>query len=193
MTIRRGEEWGRPVDRPDDLRELDGDAALAAAVPTTRPVSISSGDLHRAVGSPTPRPTMQLVEIDLLHVTADGRTFTAVAHVVAQRSWWRGPVVMVMNTDHLGDWNVAPRGHPNDGKFDVVEIAPGMTLRERWQARQRLPQGTHLPHPRIATRMPTEASWHFERPLDLRIDGVDRGRVSDLAVTIEPDAFELHI
>lgn len=136
---------------------------------------------------------MQLVEVDLLRVTADGREYRAVAHVVAQRSWWRGPVVMVMNTDHLGEWNVAPRGHPNDGKFDVVELEPTMTLRERWQVRQRLPQGTHLPHPRITARMPTEATWHFDRPLDLRVDGIDCGRVTDLAVELVPDAFELHI
>lgn len=193
MTIRRGEEWGHPVDRPRELRTLTGDAELAAAIPTSDPVSVSAGDLHRAVGSPSPRPTMQLVHIDLLHVTADGRALSAVAHVVARRSWWRGAVVMVMNTDHLGEWNVAPRGHPNDGRFDVVEIDPTMTLRERWQVRQRLPQGTHLPHPRISTRMPTGASWHFDRPLDLWVDGVESGRVTELAVRIEADAFELHI
>lgn len=136
---------------------------------------------------------MQLVDVDVLRVTADGRHLDAVAHVVARRGWWRGQIVMVMNVDHLGDWNVAPRGHPNDGKVDVVEVDPAMTLRERWQARQRLPQGTHLPHPRIATRSVATASWHFERPLGLWVDGEARGRVTDLAVEIEPDAFELHI
>ena len=98
-----------------------------------------------------------------------------------------------MNVDHLGDWNVAPRAHPNDGKFDVIEVDREMTVRERIQARGRLAQGTHLPHPRIATRTGIEANWHFERPQQLWIDGVRSGSVLDLSVEIEPDRFAIHV
>ena len=136
---------------------------------------------------------MQLVDIDLVRVTLDGRPVGAVAHVVARRSWWRGPAVLVMNTDHLGEWNVAPRGHPNDGRVDVLEISAAMSLRERWQMRKRLVQGTHLPHPRLTARSVRQNSWRFDRPLDVWVDGVGCGRVRELTVDVEADAFQLHI
>jgi len=149
--------------------------------------------LFTAVGAPAPRPIAQRVPVDLLRVGLDDRELTAVAHVVARRSWWRGPVIAATNVDHVGEWNVAPRAHPNDGRFDVVEVAPDMSLRQRWQARSRLAQGTHVPHPQIATSTAQERSWTFDRPMRVWIDGVDRGRTRRLSVRLEPDAFELHV
>jgi hypothetical protein len=194
VTIRPGEEWGTEVDRPPELVTVSGDAALAERLLTDErpPLAVSAGDLHRALGSPGERKVVQRVPIDRLQVTADGRRLSAVAHVVARGRWWRGPIIAVMNVDHLGRWNVAPRAHPNDGRFDVVEVAATMSLRRRWQARSRLPLGTHVPHPEIAVRTATHAEWLFDRPLQLWLDGERHGSVGRLSVTIEPDAFALH-
>ena len=77
-----------------------------------------------------------------------------------------GPIVAVMNVDRLGRWDVAPRAHPNDGALDVVEVDAAMGVRARWQARRRLPTGTHVPHPAIRTRRGRpSAAWTFDRPL----------------------------
>lgn len=195
MTIRKGEPWGEEVDRPDDLLLVDADANLAALLDRgdPRPVAVAGGDLYRSVGSPDPRPRMQRVDIDAIRVLADGIVHIGVAHVVARRSWWRGTIVAVMNVDHLGGWNVAPRAHPNDGLLDVVEVDAAMPIRQRWQARSRLRQGTHLPHPSIASRRVTERSWRFDRPTPLWVDGERRGSVLELSVSIDTDAFSLHI
>jgi hypothetical protein len=195
MTIRKGEQWGRSVPRPERLTIAASDPALSemVAADSDDPVGVSGGDLFRTVGAPGPRDSVMRLPIDVVRVVADGRSHIAVAHVVARRSWWRGGIVAIMNVDHLGAWNVAPRAHPNDGRFDVVEVDREMTVRERIQARGRLEQGTHLPHPRIATRTGTEATWHFERPQQLWIDGVHAGSVHDLAVEIEADRFAIHV
>lgn len=194
MTIRKGEPWGIEVDRPADLLVVGGDAALAAAARSgDRPLAVDGGDLHRSLGAPQPRPSMQRVDVDLIHLSADGTGMTAVAHVVARRAWWHGPVVAVMNVDHIGDWNVAPRAHPNDGLLDVVEVDPSMGVRQRWQARTRLRLGTHVPHPSIGLRRVTDAAWRFDVPMSLWVDGERRGLVSELSVRVEPDAFGLHI
>ena len=97
-----------------------------------------------------------------------------------------------MNCDHLGTWDVAPRAHPNDGRLDVVEVDTSMTLRNRLQARRRLPHGTHVPHPSIAVRTTTEASWTFARPTPVVIDGVPAGRVRRLTVRAQPDHFAIY-
>lgn len=191
MTIRRGEPWGSEVGRPADLLVVGSDADVAAAFSDApaRPVGVSGGDLHRSLGAPIARADAQRLPLDVLRVSADGVDHVAVAHVVARRSWWRGRIVGAFNVDHLGPWNVAPRAHPNDGRMDVIEVDGAMPLRQRWQARARLPAGTHVPHPMISTRTASETSWSFDRPHGLWLDGRRVGDVSSLRVAVEPDAF----
>lgn len=195
MTIEKGRPWGSAVERPDDLVVLDSDAGLARALvdDPDRPAGVSGGDVHRSLGSPPPRREMQRLPIDLVTCRFDDRTAIAVAHVVIRTGWWQGPIVAAMNVDHLGDWNVAPRAHPNDGRVDVLEVAPSMTLRERWQARGRLPGGTHLPHPAISTSAVRERSWTFDRRLDVWIDGVRAGTARTVSIEVLPDASAVYI
>ena len=60
--------------------------------------------------------------------------------------------------------------------------------RERLAARRRLPTGTHVPHPRIASRSVRSGSWEFERPLEVVVDGRSHGRAVALSITVVPDA-----
>jgi YegS C-terminal NAD kinase beta sandwich-like domain len=196
VTIRKGEEWGVAVERPADLHVCVDDADLAehVAAGAIDPLAVAAGDLARTVGSPGPRAALQRVPVDLLRVVADGRTLVAVAHVVARtRWWWPGPIVGAFNSEYLGEWDVAPRAHPNDGIADVVEVDAAMPLRARLQARRRLPSGTHVPHPCVTSTRRAEVEWRFERPLQLHVDGRRRGDVRELRVTVQPDAFYLHV
>lgn len=200
MTIRRGEEWGRSVARPAGLVIAASDAELAALVRAdpSGAYGLSGGDIFRSLGSPAPRDPLQRLPMDALEVRLDDHDpVLAVAHLVAWRGrwlgWWRGPLLAVMNADHVGEWNVAPRAHPNDGKGDAVQVATTMSLRHRWQARSRLPQGTHVPHPSIDVRTFTESAWTFPRPANVRIDGVAYGRAVRVAVRVLPDHFAIHV
>ena len=193
MTIQRGEPWGVEVPAPPGLVPVHSDVELAESDPAT-PVALAGGDLFASLGSPPLRDPMLRVEIDVLAVTLDGeRTVPAVAHVVMRRSWWRGWVVAVMNVDQLGPWNVAPRAHPNDGVFDVVEVAPEMRPRERLAARRRLATGTHVPHPHIATGRYDHHEWRFERPQQVWIDGRRIGQARHVEIHLTPDAREIHL
>ena len=195
MTIKKGQPWGAPAPRPADLILADGDAELAELV--TRDAGgafgIRGGDLHRSLGAPSQRDETQLLTVDALRVRVDDREMLAVAHVVARHGWWRGPLLAVLNCAYVGDWNVAPRAHPNDGHFDVVEVSEKMSLRQRLQARRRLPLGNHLPHPQIGVRTGESTVWVFDAPRDIYVDGVRRGRATRLAIAIAPDHFSIHI
>jgi putative lipid kinase YegS-like protein len=195
MTVEKGADWGERVARPDGLVVATSDAELAQFVGggSTAPLALSSGDLQRTLGDRLDAPTVQLVPLDVLRVVADGIHSCAVAHVVARRSWWSGPIVGVFNCEYLGRWDVAPRGHPNDGRAEVIEVDATMTMRARVQAWRRLPTGSHVPHPAIRVTQRSAASWEFARPLVLYVDGRRRGEVRRLAVTVDPDAFQLHV
>lgn len=202
MTIRRGGPWGEQVQSPDSLRVVptDHDArewvlALREKGRDMQPVGLGGGDMARTLGGGTPGrfPGMVMTApIDLLRVEADGRTTWAVAHVVARRSWWRGDVWIAMNAQFLGEFDVAPRAHPNDGKVDVIHVHPDMPLRARRQARDRSRTGTHLPHPQLQSTQSAAASASFQQPLVIWVDGVRWGTATDITVTCEPDALAVY-
>jgi hypothetical protein len=196
MSIERGKPWGREVERPGNLvmATSDADAVRIASSGDERPIGLAGGDLHATLGAPKPRDPLLALEVDGICVElGDGEVHLAIAHVVARRSWWRGPVIAVMNIDRVGAWNAAPRAHPNDGIVDVVEVSASMPLRDRWAARSRLVTGTHVPHPAISTRRVEGQSWQFDDPLGIWIDGVDVGRAGRLSIAVEPNRFVVHV
>jgi hypothetical protein len=195
MTIRRGEPWGVAVARPAELVVAGSDAELAQLVAADAggTYGLSGGDLHRSLGAPSDRDSMQRLSIDAVRVRIDHHEALAVAHIVARNDWWRGPLLAVLNCAYVGEWNVAPRAHPNDGRVDVVEVSAGMSARQRLQARRRLPAGTHVPHPEIAVRTAVAETWTFDSPRDVYVDGVRHGRATRLEITISADHFSIHI
>lgn len=195
VTIRKGEAWGDPVvSAAEGLRVAtsDGEAVRGGRRDA---VGLSGGDMARTMGGGAPGrlngPHVRAT-VDLLEVTADGRTFIALAHVVARRSWWRGEVVMAMNAQFLGEYDVAPRSHPNDGRLDLLRVDPSMPLRARLQARTRARTGTHLPHPHITFASTQRWTAEFVRPLNLYVDGTRVARVRELAIVVLPDALIVH-
>jgi hypothetical protein len=170
VTVRRGEDWGRRAPRPAGVVEVADDAAAAALV-----------DAARRDGRAAP-------VVGLL----GGVERAFVAHLVARRSWWRGEVVAAMNAEHLGPWDVAPRGHPNDGRLDVVHVVD-LGLHDRWKAWRRLPTGTHVPHPAISVRPTASADLALRRPLRVLLDGRPAGSTDHLAIRVDPDALTVCI
>lgn len=194
MTIRAGQEWGRPAPGGVVATRAADDADLARRVAAGEqgPFTLGAGDLYRSLGSP--RSNQTIVPIDALAVRIDdGPEVLAVAHVVARAGWWRGPLTAVCNVDYVGAWNVAPRAHPNDGRADVIEVAASMGVRARWQAWRRLPQGTHVPHPDVTTRSVRTVEFDWDTPMPVWLDGVKAGSAHHLSVTVHPDALDLLI
>lgn len=197
MPIRRGEAWGEQVPIPPDLVVATTDAQVGDAVLRGRPVGLAGGDLARTVGGGTAGQftgsTCTKVRLDLVHVTVEGQTTCSVAHVVARRSWWRGQVVLAMNAQFLGPYDVAPRGHPNDGRLDLVDVDATMGWRARDAARRRARTGTHLPHPLLHTRGVAEATLTFPRAVRIWIDGVRWTTSTEVHVRVEPDAYRAYV
>ncbi len=199
MTIRKGEEWGtlRPPDHPV---LVGSDRALArafAAGATADSVfGLTGGDLMRTLGGaadlvrlagtePIPHLPVDIVRV----VIDDDFDEVFVAHLVARTSWWRGRLVAAMNAQFVGDWDVAPRSHPNDGRVDIVEVAASLGLQQRWMAARRVKLGTHVPHPAITVVQRASAVLELDRPTPIWLDGERRGSARRLELTVVPDAL----
>jgi hypothetical protein len=199
VPIRKGETWGAPGPLPADGIVVRSDAEARAAVTAAHrsgaplpTLGLLGGDLCRALGGTGDEarlrsPEAMTLPVDLGAVLVDGRLHWFVAHLVARRGWWRGRVVAVMNAQHLGPWDVAPRGHPGDGRLDVLD--GDLPLGDRWRARRRLRTGTHVPHPAIAERHVAALQLELAAGSHVWLDGEDLGPARTLSIRVEPDAL----
>lgn len=199
MTIRKGELWGAPgpLPRHGVLARSDREArqlvtAAKRAGEPIPPLGLLGGDLCRTLGGTGDEERLRsaaatTLPVDLGAVLVDGRLHWFVAHLVAKRSWWFGRVVVAMNAQYVGGWDVAPKSHPNDGRLDVLDGSP--TLGQRLLARRRLPAGTHVPHPDIVERRVAAVQIDFARPTPIELDGEPIGSARTLSLRVEPDAL----
>jgi hypothetical protein len=201
VTIRKGEPWGEPGPLPDDGVLVRSDAEARAVLTAARrdkvpfpTLGLLGGDLCRTLGGRGEEARLRSSEamtfpMDLGEVLLDGRLHLFVSHLVARRRAWQGRCVVAMNAAWLGDLNLGPKAHPNDGLLDVTEGSLGW--RERLEARRRARVGAHLPHPRLVLHRTKATQLAFSRPVPVRLDGELVGSFRDLSMRVEPDAIRV--
>ena len=210
MTIKKGEDWGTVGPLSPDAPVVSGDRELAELFTVVRSASgshtlsgpaqvglsgassdVSHRDLARTVSARASESDLRAgdrpqLPIDLAIVTIDDEDLVMAASLVIRRQLWLGVVEGAMNAAFLGEWNVTPSGHPNDGRLDVVRAQ--LSAGDRWKARSRLVSGTHLPHPDISIRRLKQHSFDVDRRASVHIDGRDVGSPSAVAFVVVPDA-----
>jgi len=198
MTIRKGEAWGEPGSLPTGSPVAHSDAELRTIVEAARragqPIpttGLLGGDLCRTVGGPGDPGRLTgggvVLPIDVVRADIDGTPHWFCAHLVARRNWWFGRAAVAMNAQWLGDWDLGPRAHPNDGLVDTTD--GDLPFADRREAARRARSGAHLPHPALQVRRSGSHEFVFDPPLAVWLDGrrVVR-RAHRVTVTVEPDA-----
>jgi hypothetical protein len=198
VTVERGVSWGRRAPLPAHGVIVHGDAEARAVVETHRrrgepipPLGLVGGDLCRTLGGTGDvgrlrSETAMSFPVDLGVAVLDGVRHWFIAHLIGRRSWWHGRIIAAMNAEWLGDWDLGPSSHPNDGLLDISDA--DLPVGDRLKARSRLRTGAHLPHPRIRSHRTSAWSTQLSPALDVWLDGEKVGRVSHLEVGVEPDA-----
>jgi hypothetical protein len=197
VPIAKGQPWGAPGDLPEGgvivRSDAEASAALSAARKERRPfpaLGLLGGDLCRTLGGGGRELQGVRFTIDVGEALLDGRLHLFVAHLVARTRLWTRAFV-AMNAQALGEWNLGPRAHPNDGLLDTydVHLSTGQLL----PVRSRLHHGAHLPHPGIKERRTAALQVELDRPLPVRLDGVKVGPARVISVRLQPDALTVVI
>ena len=195
MPIGKGDPYGEPGELPEGgvivRTDAEAGAALSAARRDRRPfpaLGLLGGDLCRTLGGGGGGGRLQGIRftVDLGEALLDGRLHLFVAHMVARTRLWSRAFV-AMNAQYLGDWNLGPRAHPNDGLLDTYDVT--LPRNQLLPVRARLPYGTQLPHPGIKERRTAALQVELERPLKVRLDGAGAGVAKVISVRVQPDVL----
>ena len=207
MTIRKNENWGVTVARPENLVICETDEAASQLATNyflqQKPIpaiAIKRSNLSRALGTmgaDIDSQNMQATPFDLIEVTFVDASKTeqkvlALGYGLLRKSWWRGEIVAAMNTSFIGDWDCAPRSHPNDGKFDLLTVNSEMKPAQRLIASRRLRLGTHLPHPQISVKQLTSFVADCSAEPNLYCDNRKFACVTYCKFRLLPDALTLY-
>lgn len=215
MTIKHGESWGERRVPPGDLDCVESDAPAAALIDSgMHQFLLTGGDMWRTIGGGSFTPAISddertVVTVDSLKVSFHRGGIreqrTVFSHAIFESPSLRqhrgfgsklrrrvADRTFVMNSQFIGDWDIAPRSHPNDGRFEVLIVRATMPWRQRRQFRQRVLTGTHIPHPLIETRSVSD-SWSAIGTGHLVLDGVFIGKVENLTVNMRPDSVVVWI
>jgi len=191
------DDWSRALAPDETVVPCDGDAELAARAGDAQVLHASTGDIHRSLGGPTLGRATTAVALDLIDCRVDCGRFRAAAHVVCRPARrlgaWRGSLILVMVSGHLGPFEPAPRAHPGDGLLDIVEVDRRMSPRQRLMARRRARLGAHLPHPDISTTRVRDLRRSFAEPMTVVVDGRAVGATTHLDVAVVAAAYEFAV
>ena len=199
MTIGPGTEWSVPGLLPPDAPTFATDASLSAFVEARRRkgeflpiVGLTGGTLFDTIGGTSVVGRLRTdaarrYPVDVVRADIDGRPRWFVGSLVARSRRWRD-VVVVMNTPWVRGLRLGHRSHPGDAILDIIE-GVGLQLDDLRRIVPRARHGAYLPHPKLRETRLAGATWEFDRPRRLVIDGQSSGRVRRLAVQVEPDAL----
>ena len=191
MTIKRGSPYGTPGSPPPGAVMVGSDAEARQVLEAARrqgdpyPVlGLTGGDLCRTLGG---TGALEVTfPVDLGEVLIDGRLHLFVAHLVARTRTW-SDVVVAMNAQWLGRWNLGPKAHPGDGLLDTYRAH--LAFGERLKVRARLHHGAHLPHPGIVESRTSAMQVDDGPARRVWLDDIPIGVARSLTVRLRPDAL----
>ncbi len=202
MNIEKGRSWGSLSPLPPEgviiktnkelLEKVNDCKRQGIDLPT---FGLLGGDLWRTLGGRRAEERLYggeatTLDIDLGCALLDGKIFWFCAHMFIG-SKLKGDKIFISTVAHYGKMNPAPKAHPGDGKFDMLEVE--LSLFQTFKAVKRVSAGTHIPHPGIKYRQVSSEQFSFGKKLSIEIDGKNIGKYSTVSIRIENEALRVVI
>ena len=202
MNIEKGRSWGSLSPLPPEgviiktnkelLEKVNDCKRQGIDLPT---FGLLGGDLWRTLGGRRAEERLYggeatTLDIDLGCALLDGKIFWFCAHMFIG-SKLKGEKIFISNVAHYGKMNPAPKAHPGDGKFDMLEVK--LSPFQTFKAVKRVSAGTHIPHPGIKYKQVSSEQFSFGKKLSIEIDGKNIGKYSTVSIRIENEALRVVI
>lgn len=208
MTIRKGQAWGHYESRPIDLEVVADDFSASDLISSKilnsespPKISIVKSGIVRTLGITKSNNTSEQMlctsfdVIEASYTIANSETSVRrlfVGHAFIHQNRYFGRTTAILNSSFVGKRDWAPKAHPNDGKFDVVELDSSMGVRQRMTAFKLMKSGSHLPHPKIRYTQVPEFVFSSERSAYISFEGIRLGSIKKCVFKLLPDAVNLY-
>ena len=178
-----------PIARSD--KEIADLASLGERI-----IKIESGNIFRTLGGreslkPSLSHKSTVCEIDLGTVQFDDEMFLFASHCSLRQYHFSTKGVLVMNSQFYKNRRVAIRGHPSDGKLDMLRSQ--LNLRQYMLAAKLSESGSHIPHPDIHIKSSDQHSISFQREMRIFTDGRLIGRSDEVSISLLSKAIKVII
>jgi len=204
VTIGKGTDWGVEGEVPADVVVCGSDRALSVAVGNGRDAVVVGGDMALTIGASVApgiggvgrRLPIDLMDVELVrrgrHHAIVASSHVMIRGVRRRGGRLRGEVYWIMNAQYHDGRDLVPRGHPNDGRLEVLSVDPRMGPRQRLIAWNRSRTGRHLPHPCLSVRSTNEIVIECDGAVVV-VDGVRAGRADTVNVRVRADTGAIWI
>ena len=202
MNIEKGRNWGYSSPLPSDGVIIKDNKELLEKITSCKREGIDlpvfgllGGDLWRTLGGRHEEGHLYgkdatTRDVDLGCVLLDGKIHWFCAHMLIG-SKLKGKKIFISNVAHYGKTNPAPKAHPGDGVFDMLES--GLSMIQTGKAIKRLSTGTHIPHPEIKYKRVKYEQFSFMKKMNVQIDGKKIGKFSNISFRVENEALRVVI
>ena len=190
-------DWAKqvPVDRSLPLATSDWEIAdfAAAGEPV---IKLESGNIFRTLGGRENRKEHSsgeytMCEIDLGIVRFQDKEVLFASHCSIRESYFSTKGVLVMNSQFYKNRNLSVRGHPSDGKLEM--ITSRLSIRQYLLATKKSESGSHLPHPDIDTKSAAQHTISNDRELRIYCDGKLAGCSKDVVIRVDRRSIKVVI
>jgi hypothetical protein len=213
VTIEKGSPWGEAGSPPEGAAHFSSVAQLAsvlnggphgshhiseAANTGAPPEYVLQSRAFSTLLGRRPRTASGYVRIpiDVLDVEyetrSEAKSRVVIDSLVIGSGYLQGSLTVVTNTGYWLGRRIAPRAHPNDGRLDVLTVAPNMSRRHRLMALRRARWGLHVPHPSLSVVQSDGYDWSG-RPTKVKFDGHTESKVTSLRVRVRTDAIVIYV
>ena len=190
-------DWAKQVSIGRSLPVATSDSEIAEFAAAGEPViKLESGNIFRTLGgrgnaSIHSSAENTMCEIDLGIVCFQGKEILFASHCSIRRSYFSTKGVLVMNSQFYKSRNLSVRGHPSDGKLEMITSRLG--IRQYFLAAKKSESGSHLPHPDIDTRSAASHTISNERELRIYCDGRLAGCSKDVTIGVDRRSIKVVI
>jgi hypothetical protein len=187
--------WQSEIDKRPDLHVAFDDRDVVKLFQLGESlISLRGGDLYKSLGGNNKATSLDdkksiALKIDLGQIDIDGSQYFFASYCRIANSLQPWHSTFIVNSPVIRNRRISPKGHPGDGKFEIIEFS--MSLRQSLSAYRRSKSGDHLPHPDIKTYRKTEYKAKLKKNQRVSVDGGIVKSSSDFSMSVIPHAISV--
>ncbi|MBT96131.1 MAG: hypothetical protein CL431_09195 [Acidimicrobiaceae bacterium] len=185
--------WESEIDRRSELHVAYDDKDIVKLFQSGEVlISLRGGNLYKSLGGNNNVTSLDdtksiALKLDLGQIELGESKYLFASHcrIANFLQPWRS--TFIVNSPVIRNRRISPKGHPGDGKFEMIEFS--MSLQQSMIAYRRSKSGDHVPHPDIKISRKSNCKIKFKKKQRVSVDGKTVKFSRDFSMSVIPHAI----